>query len=91
VVVVGLLALVLAGCGDDGGGDAELERLLEDEAGQSASTAECIAEELDGNDDVDQDELEAIIRGEGSTDLDTADAYAGAVIECADLSDLLSS
>ncbi len=88
---LGALALALTGCGDDGGGDPELVRLLQDEAGQTETTAECIAEALDGNDAVDQDELEAIIRGEGTTDVDTADAYAGAAIECADLSDLLSS
>jgi hypothetical protein len=86
---VGLCALLLPGCGgdDEGGGDStadpELVELLQSEAGQTEAIATCIAESLEGDDTVDRQELESIIGGEGSTDIDTAEAYGGAALECA--------
>jgi hypothetical protein len=83
-VVGGLLALVLVACGDDGGeADADLVDLLEDEGGQREDVAECVAERVAEDDRVDPDELESIIRGEGSTDTETADAFAEASAACA--------
>ena len=92
MVAVCALALALSGCGDDGGGggDDELVDLLQDEGGLPEEVAVCTAEQL-GDVDIDQDELESIVRGEGSDDVDAADEFAGAVLECADFSDLLSS
>jgi hypothetical protein len=93
----GAAALLLAACGDDGGGgggaDQELVDLLQDEARQPEAIATCVAERLGDDERVDRDELESIIRGEGTTDTDTANAYGDAAIECArdqlgDLSDL---
>ncbi len=85
MVAVG--GLVLAGCGDDVGGgssaDAELIELLQAEAGQSEAIATCVAEKLEGDDTVDRAELESIIRGDGTEDVDTADAYGDAAIDCA--------
>ena len=86
VLVAALLAGVpaLGGCGDDGAtADPELVDLLQERAGQPEDLARCIAEAVDGDDDVDRAELEAIIRGQGSTDVETADAYADAVESCA--------
>jgi hypothetical protein len=76
------LVLLLAGCGDDGGDD-ELVQLLQQQAGQTEAIARCIAGKLEGDDSVDRDELESIIRGEGSTDTETATAYSTAALECA--------
>lgn len=83
-----LAGLLLAGCGgdDSGGGssaDPALVDLLQEETGQTEAIATCIAEKLDGDDAVDRDELEAIIRGEGTEDIDTANAYGDAALECA--------
>jgi hypothetical protein len=78
------LVLLLAGCGDDGdGGDADegLVELLQEEAGQPEAVATCVAGRL-ADADVDEDELEAIIRGEGSVDTGTANAYQDATFEC---------
>jgi hypothetical protein len=97
VAVLVASALLLAGCGGDGGGegstDPELVDLLREETGQSEAIASCIAEKVGDDGRVDQDELESIIRGEGTTDTDTAAAYGDAAIECAqeavgDLGDL---
>jgi hypothetical protein len=74
--------LLLAGCGDDGGDD-ELVQLLQDDAHQSEAIARCIAGKVDGNDAVDRDELESIIRGDESTDTETATAYSEAALQCA--------
>lgn len=86
-VAAALGGLVLAGCGgDDGGGssaDPELVDLLQQETGQTEAIATCIAEKLDGDDTVDPEELEAIIRGEGTEDIDTANAYGDAALACA--------
>ena len=82
-----LAALLLAGCGDDGGGgsaDPELVDLLREETGQSEVVASCIAEKVEADDRVDGDELEAIIRGDGTEDVDTAAAYGDAAFECAE-------
>ncbi len=80
--------LALAGCGDDGEGegsaDPALVELLQDEAGQTEAIATCIAEALSGDEAVDRDELEAVIRGEGTTDLATSNAYGDAALACAD-------
>lgn len=91
-VAVALLALlVLAGCGDDGGGgdgagdESDLVELLQDTAGQPENIAGCVAERVLADDAVDRDELEAIIRGEGTTDTDTSDAYADAAFACAQI------
>jgi hypothetical protein len=97
LVVVALVAL--AGCGgDDGGdgggaGDPELVDLLRDETGQTEAIASCIADRVAEDPEVDRGELEAIIRGEGTTDTDTAEAYGDAALGCAqdqlgDLTDL---
>lgn len=83
-VAVGVV--LLAGCGDDGGGrstDPELVDLLQEETGQTEAIATCIAEKLDGDEAVDRDELDSIIRGEGTEDIDTANAYGDAALECA--------
>lgn len=89
VVAAAVGGLLLAGCGGDGsagGGssaDPELVDLLQAEAGQTEAIATCVAEKLDGDDTVDRAELESIIRGEGTADVDTADAYGDAALECA--------
>jgi hypothetical protein len=104
VVGFAVAAVVLVGCGDDGGegdADAELVELLREEAGQPEAIATCIAGRLEDA-DVDRDELVSIIRGEGSTDIDTSNAYGDAAFACVqesvgevpglpDLSDQLSS
>ena len=84
VVGAAVLALVLTGCGgDDGGsGDEDLVRLLQDEADQPEAVAACIADRLADDDQVDRDALDAIIRGEGTTDTDTANAYCDAAEAC---------
>jgi hypothetical protein len=87
VTAATLMVVVLAGCGDDSGGgssDPELVQLLQDEAHQSEAIASCIADKVDANDAIDREELEAIIRGEGSTDTVTASAYADAALQCAE-------
>jgi hypothetical protein len=84
LVAVGVAALVLTGCGDDGGGgdgDADLVRLLQDEGRQPEAVATCVADRL-ADEDVDRDELEAIIRGDGSTDTGAANAYGDATLAC---------
>lgn len=87
LAAVALGVVLLAGCGgDDGDGstaDPELVDLLQEETGQTEAIATCIAEKLDGDDAVDRAELEAIIRGEGTEDIDTANAYGDAALECA--------
>jgi hypothetical protein len=83
VVSAAVVAAVVTGCGDDGGGaDREVVQLLEDERDLPTPVAECIADRLVDDDQVDLDELEAIVRGEGSTDVVTADAYTAAVDAC---------
>jgi hypothetical protein len=80
-----LVTALAAACGDDGGGgDDDLVELLRTEAGQSESVAGCVAERLEGDEAVDRDELEAIVRGEGSGDVETADAYSAAAAACAE-------
>ena len=76
-------ALLLTGCGDDGGGDtdADLVQLLQDEGGQPEAIATCVADRL-ADEDVDGDELEAIISGDGSTDTAAAEAYGDATLAC---------
>ncbi len=83
VATAALVAAVLTGCGDDGGApdETDLVRLLED-GGQPEAVAECVADRLADDADVDPDALESIIRGEGSTDLDTANAYGDATVAC---------
>jgi hypothetical protein len=87
VLLVGVLALGLVACGgDDGGGDAGtdgLVQVLRDRLDVAEEQADCIAEQV-ADADVDLDEVEAIVRGEGSEDLDAADAYSGATAECID-------
>lgn len=88
-VGLALVGLLLAGCGgDDTGGDSsadpELVELLQAEAGQTEAIATCIAEQLDGDEAVDREQLESIIRGEGTDDIDTADAYGDAALVCAE-------
>ncbi len=88
-----VLALVVAvGCGGDDGGsgdggsgsaDPALVELLQTEGGQPEVIAVCVAERLAADERVDPDELEAIVRGEGSTDVDTATAYGDAAFGCA--------
>ena len=84
-----IAVLLLAACGGDDGGsggssaDPELVDLLQAEAGQTEAIATCIAEKLDGDQSVDRAELESIIRGEGTEDIDTANAYGDAALECA--------
>jgi hypothetical protein len=78
------LTLVLAACGDDGGDDDAgdgLVQLLQDEAGQPEAVATCVADRLI-DEDVDEAELESIIRGEGSVDTATANAYQDATFQC---------
>jgi len=82
VVPVIVAALVLVACGDDGGGEGEVVELLRDVAGQTEAEAECTADLLADDDRVVAAELEAIIRGAGSTDTETADAYAQASAAC---------
>ena len=84
VVVLGAVALLVVGCGDDGGGgasDEDLVQLLQDEGGQPESVASCVADRL-ADEDIDRDELEAIITGEGSTDAEAANAYGDATLAC---------
>ena len=78
------VAFALVACSDDGGGggDDELVDLLRDRGGQTEAVAECTAERLADDDRVDEAELESIIRGEGSTDTETADAFAEATAAC---------
>jgi hypothetical protein len=97
VLAVG--ACLLAACGDDGGGegggdgDPALVALLQEQAGQTEAIATCIADRVGDDPDVDRGELEAIIRGEGTDDVATSNAYGDAALACAqeqlgDLSDL---
>ena len=86
MAALGALVLVLAGCGDDGGdggegGDAGLVELLQEEAGQPEDVASCVAGRL-ADADIDEDELASIIRGEGSVDTATANAYQDATFQC---------
>jgi hypothetical protein len=83
LIVMGAVALLLVGCGDDGGGDgdADLVQLLQDEGGQPEAVASCVADRL-ADEDVDRDELEAIIAGEGSSDTEAANAYGDATLAC---------
>lgn len=91
LLLVLVVTVVAVGCGgDDGGGDTgsgsadpALVELLTTEAGQPEVIATCVAERLAADERVDPDELEAIVRGEGSTDVDTATAYGDAAFGCA--------
>ena len=86
--VAGLALVLLAGCGDDGGdgssADPELVDLLQEEGGQTEGIATCVAERLEAEEAVDREELESIIRGEGTEDVDTANAYGDAALACAE-------
>lgn len=85
LAAVAAALLLLAGCGDDGGGggggDDELVELLQEEGGQPEDVATCVADRL-ADEDVDRDEVEAIIRGEGSDDVDAAAAFGDATLAC---------
>ena len=82
VVGLALLALVLVACGRDDGDDADaaLVGLLQDEADWSEQVATCIADRL--ADEVDREASGAIIRGEGTTDVDTANVYSDTADAC---------
>jgi len=81
------LGALLTGCGGDDGAessaDPALVELLQEEAGQTEPIATCIAEKLEGDEAVDREQLESIIRGEGTDDIETANAYGDAALECA--------
>ena len=86
LLALGALTLVLVACGDgDDGGDADadpgLVQLLQEEAGQPEAVATCVARRL-AEDDIDEAELESIIRGDGSVDTETANAYQDATFDC---------
>jgi hypothetical protein len=84
LLALGALTLVVAACGDDGGDggdDQQLVTLLQEEGGQPEAVARCVADRL-ADEDVDQENLEAIIRGEGSVDTETANAYQDATFTC---------
>lgn len=86
-VLAGVLLVLVAGCGGDDGdstsADAELVELLREEARQTQEVAACIAERVEDDERVDREALESIIRGEGTDDVATAEAYGEAALACA--------